>query len=65
MERNTSNGGSAAGDGGPITLNGHTFAKGLGTFAPSEVSYYLGSRCSTLESTVGGKPAEARGHRRR
>jgi alpha-galactosidase len=53
VERNTSNGGSAAGDGGAITLNGQTFAKGLGTYAPSEVDYYLGGKCSTLESTVG------------
>jgi len=53
MERNTSNGAAAAGDGKTITLNGQTYAKGLGTYAPSAVRYYLGGGCSTLTATVG------------
>ena len=53
VERNTSNGEQAAGDGNPITLQGETYATGLGVHAPSEVVYYLGGQCSTVESDVG------------
>ncbi|MBB5895290.1 NPCBM/NEW2 domain-containing protein [Kutzneria kofuensis] len=53
VERNTSNGESKAGDGHPIKLGGVTYAKGLGTNAPSTITYYLGGRCSTISSTVG------------
>jgi alpha-galactosidase len=39
--------------GGTITLHGTQFAKGLGTYASSQVSYYLGKACSTVDLTVG------------
>jgi hypothetical protein len=53
LERDTSNGGGAAGDGRPITIEGQTFAKGLGGAAHSEQAYYLGGRCSRLDAVVG------------
>jgi hypothetical protein len=53
LERDTSNGGGAAGDGHPITIEGQTFAKGLGGAAHSEQAYYLGGRCSRLDAVVG------------
>jgi hypothetical protein len=48
-----SNGEDAAGDGGPLTLDGQVYAKGLGVHAPSTVSYYLGGKCSRFTATVG------------
>ncbi|MFJ1605975.1 NPCBM/NEW2 domain-containing protein [Streptomyces sp. NPDC088253] len=53
VERNTSNGESAAGDGHPITLGGVVYAKGLGAHAPSAVEYYTGTRCRTVTADVG------------
>jgi alpha-galactosidase len=53
VEKDTSNGEQAAGDGHTITVNGVTFAKGLGTNAPSEVDYYLGGGCTTVSAQVG------------
>ncbi|MFI0713412.1 NPCBM/NEW2 domain-containing protein [Streptomyces inhibens] len=53
VEKNTSVGESAPGDGGPITIGGTGFAKGLGVHAPSEVSFYTGGRCSTFSAQVG------------
>ncbi|BBA95696.1 putative alpha-galactosidase [Actinacidiphila reveromycinica] len=53
VEKDESNGETAAGDGHPITIGGTVFAKGLGTNAPSTVTYYLGGGCSTLTATVG------------
>jgi alpha-galactosidase len=53
VERNTSNGESAAGDGHPITLGGVVYAKGLGAHAPSAVEYYTGKRCRTVTADVG------------
>jgi alpha-galactosidase len=53
VERNTSNGESKAGDGHPIKLGGVTYAKGLGTNAPSTITYYLAGRCTTVDSIVG------------
>ena len=46
-------GGNQAGDGKTITLNGVTYAKGLGTNSISDVELYLGGRCSTFTATVG------------
>jgi alpha-galactosidase len=51
VERNTSNGESAAGDGHPITLGGVVYAKGLGAHAPSAIEYYTGERCRTVASS--------------
>jgi alpha-galactosidase len=53
VERDTSNGESAAGDGNPITIEGAVFAKGLGVHAASTVTYYLGGRCSAVQAEVG------------
>ncbi|MFB7599688.1 NPCBM/NEW2 domain-containing protein [Streptomyces sp. NPDC056160] len=53
VERNTSNGESAAGDGRPITVGGVVYAKGLGTHAPSEVTYYTGKACTKVSADVG------------
>jgi alpha-galactosidase len=53
VERNTSNGENAAGDGHPITLGGVVYAKGLGAHAPSAVEYYTGKRCRTVTADVG------------
>ncbi|MEU8827735.1 NPCBM/NEW2 domain-containing protein [Streptomyces sp. NPDC048636] len=53
VERNTSVGEEAAGDGHPLTIGGTTYAKGLGAHAPSEVTYYTGGRCETFTAQVG------------
>ncbi|WP_443052418.1 NPCBM/NEW2 domain-containing protein [Streptomyces sp. JV176] len=53
VERNTSNGESEAGDGGPITLGGVVYAKGLGAHAESSVEYYTGMACETVTAEVG------------
>ncbi|WP_327358286.1 NPCBM/NEW2 domain-containing protein [Streptomyces sp. NBC_01304] len=53
VEKNTSNGESAAGDGNPLTLNGTVFAKGLGVHADSAVEFYAGTRCSKVTAQVG------------
>ncbi|MET7702952.1 NPCBM/NEW2 domain-containing protein [Streptomyces sp. NPDC005485] len=53
VERDSSNGERAAGDGRALTINGTTYAKGLGTHAASDVTYYLGGSCSRLTVNVG------------
>jgi len=53
VERNTSNGERAAGDGHPITLGGVVYAKGLGVHAESAVEYYTGKACETVTADVG------------
>ncbi|WP_329113574.1 NPCBM/NEW2 domain-containing protein [Streptomyces sp. NBC_01465] len=53
VERNTSNGESAAGDGKPITLGGTVFAKGIGAHAASDIAYYTGAKCSSVTAQVG------------
>ncbi|MFJ5972451.1 NPCBM/NEW2 domain-containing protein [Streptomyces sp. NPDC093060] len=53
VERDTSNGESAAGDGNPITLGGVVYAKGLGVHAESEVSFYTGKACEKVTADVG------------
>ncbi|MFF8372928.1 NPCBM/NEW2 domain-containing protein [Streptomyces lydicus] len=53
VERNTSVGESDAGDGRPMSIGGTGFTKGLGTHAPSEVSFYTGGRCTTFSARVG------------
>jgi hypothetical protein len=46
IENDKRNGDAAAGDGGPITLDGIPYQKGLGVFAPSDVRYQLGGQCT-------------------
>ncbi|MCF3128987.1 NPCBM/NEW2 domain-containing protein [Streptomyces olivochromogenes] len=53
VEPDRSNGEKAAGDGHTLTINGTTYAKGLGTHAASDVTYYLGGTCSRLTVNVG------------
>lgn len=53
VERDRSNGESLAGDGRTLTLNGKTYAKGLGVHAASSVTYALGGTCSRLEADLG------------
>src|SRR5579884_2259417 len=53
VERDMSNGEQAAGDGHTITINGVTFAKGLGVHANSDVKVYLGGHCTTFTASVG------------
>jgi NPCBM/NEW2 domain/Beta-galactosidase jelly roll domain/NPCBM-associated, NEW3 domain of alpha-galactosidase len=53
VERDTSNGEQAAGDGKPITIAGQVYAKGLGTNSISDVQVYLGGRCTRFTAVVG------------
>ncbi|MGV9253083.1 NPCBM/NEW2 domain-containing protein [Streptomyces sp. NPDC003697] len=53
VERDTSNGESAAGDGHPITVGGTVYGKGLGVHAESAVEYYTGRACTTVTADVG------------
>ncbi|WP_208885432.1 NPCBM/NEW2 domain-containing protein [Streptomyces sp. PBH53] len=53
VERDTSNGESAAGDGGPLTIGGTVYAKGLGVHALSDVSFYTGRACEKVTADVG------------
>ena len=53
VERDTSNGEQAAGDGKPITIRGTQYAKGLGTNADSDVAFFLGGNCTRFTATVG------------
>ncbi|WP_371530624.1 NPCBM/NEW2 domain-containing protein [Streptomyces sp. NBC_01283] len=53
VEKDTSNGESAAGDGKPITIGGVVHAKGLGVHADSAVEYYTGASCEKVTAQVG------------
>jgi hypothetical protein len=53
LEKDSSNGDKAGGDGRTLTINGKTYTKGLGLTSPSEVVYRLGGRCSTFSAEVG------------
>jgi alpha-galactosidase len=53
VERNTSNGESAAGDGHPLTIGGVVYAEGLGVHAESSLEYYTGAACETVTAQVG------------
>nr|WP_233289307.1 NPCBM/NEW2 domain-containing protein [Kitasatospora sp. MBT63] len=53
VEHDRSNNEAPAGDGHPITVQGATYAKGLGTNAYSEITYYLGGDCTGLTTDVG------------
>ncbi|MEV0209116.1 NPCBM/NEW2 domain-containing protein [Streptomyces sp. NPDC050788] len=53
VERNTSNGESAAGDGHPITIGGVVYDKGLGVHAESAVEFYAGKTCEKVTADVG------------
>lgn len=53
VERNTSNGEQASGDGNPLTINSTVYQKGLGVHADSFVSYHVGGNCSAFTAKVG------------
>jgi hypothetical protein len=53
VERDTSNGEEAAGDGRTITIRAAQYAKGLGVHANSDVAFYLDGNCSRFTATVG------------
>ncbi|WP_088888904.1 NPCBM/NEW2 domain-containing protein [Leptolyngbya ohadii] len=53
IEPDRSNGEQALGDGGPLTLNGVTYTKGLGVHANSVVSYALNGNYTRFQSAVG------------
>ncbi|MGW3809523.1 NPCBM/NEW2 domain-containing protein [Micromonospora sp. NPDC005113] len=53
VERDRSNGKMDAGDGQTLAIGGTTYAKGIGTHAPSEVTVWLGGACSQLQAEVG------------
>ena len=53
VERDRSNGEAAAGDGSTITLNGTTYAKGLGVHALSDVRVNLPAGCTRFKASVG------------
>jgi alpha-galactosidase len=53
VEKDRSNGESAAGDGNPITLNGTVYAKGLGVHAASDVRYAANGTCTAFSAKVG------------
>ena len=54
-ELDMSNGGQALGDANrrPLTIDGTVYAKGLGTHAPSSISYKLGGQCRQFLAQVG------------
>ena len=60
VEKDMSNGATAAGDGKTITLGKKTYEKGLGVSAPSLVIFRLGEACARFSATV-GLDAEAQG----
>ena len=52
-ERNESNGEQAASDGRTLTINGTTYASGIGVHAESAVHVYLGRACPLFTAQVG------------
>ncbi|MFJ4775640.1 sulfatase-like hydrolase/transferase [Streptomyces sp. NPDC088762] len=53
VERDTSNGKNAAGDGPLISFGGTTYPKGLGVHAPSDIAYHLGAAAVRFTALVG------------
>jgi beta-galactosidase len=53
VERDTSNGENAAGDGRPMRIAGTTYETGLGVHALSVVDVYLGGACTRFTSAAG------------
>ncbi|MFD8304471.1 beta-galactosidase [Streptomyces sp. NPDC059690] len=53
VERDSSVGEQASGDGRPIRIAGTAYAKGLGTNSVSDVALYLAGHCSRLTADVG------------
>ena len=53
VEKDTSNGEQAGGDGRPITINGAVHQKGLGVHAASSIEYYTAKKCTSVSADVG------------
>ncbi|MDX8035439.1 glycoside hydrolase family 97 catalytic domain-containing protein [Lentzea sp. BCCO 10_0856] len=53
VERDRSNGENSGGDGGPLSIGGVGYTKGIGVHAPSEVSVYLGRGCARFAAKIG------------
>jgi NPCBM/NEW2 domain/Right handed beta helix region len=53
VEKDKSNGEQSTGDGNTITLNGTTYAKGLGVHAGSTITYSLGGKCTAFNAAIG------------
>ena len=53
VEKDTSNGENASGDGQPITLNGTVYAKGLGAHAAADIRYAANGACTSFSTKVG------------
>lgn len=53
VERDTSNGENAAGDGGVITLNGRSYSKGIGAHALSTIVIGVGGSCDRVSFDYG------------
>jgi len=53
VELDSSNGEDQARDGGPITLNGARYDKGLGVHAASRVTYALAASCTRFQADIG------------
>jgi alpha-galactosidase len=53
VERDRSNGEYHGGDGNVITIEGVTYAKGLGVHAPGLIEFYVGQHCTSVTADVG------------
>jgi NPCBM/NEW2 domain len=53
IERDKSNGEQLAGDGRTLSINGKTYAKGLGVHADSAIKYILGAGCTRFTADIG------------
>nr|WP_181442539.1 NPCBM/NEW2 domain-containing protein [Streptomyces tateyamensis] len=53
VEKDMSVGEDYTRDGGPLTVHGTGYAKGLGTNAPSDIAYYLGGSCHSFSTDLG------------
>jgi alpha-galactosidase len=53
VERDSSNGGRAVGDGSALTLNGVSYPKGFGAHAPSAIEFRPNGSCSTFTADIG------------
>ncbi|NRB50723.1 MAG: NPCBM/NEW2 domain-containing protein, partial [Saprospiraceae bacterium] len=53
VELDQSNGGTGSNDGSTLTINGTSFAKGLGAHAESEIIYNIGGGYETFKSFIG------------
>ena len=53
FEKDRSNGDLAAGDGRVLSLDGRTFAKGLGVHSTSDVRYTVPAGCTRFDAVIG------------